>query len=240
MQAVLEYLRLGVRGLLLDVEVYRQQRDAPDALQRGAMLVLLISLLVALAALVGSVFESLTTPPAEQIEQTLYQGLTEMPWYQEAAEASPEFEAEFRQQFDQLAEAVTTIQGNVSSSALDLLLLPLTSLLGWLIYGAFAHLVARMLGGTGTLNQTLGCTALASGANLLGLVQLIPFAGVTPFAGVSGVTLLTLIGSYIAVREAHALQPGRAFWATVLGPLLLLVVFVGVVCMLAVAAPDAL
>lgn len=234
MQAVLEYLRLGVCGLLLDVETYRQQRDTPDALQRGALLVLLISLLVALAAFVGSVVESLTTPGAEQTNQRLYQGVTETSWYQEAVETIPDFEEEFRQQFNQIVESTVTIHGNVTNSALDLVLLPITALLRWLIYGAFAHLVARMLGGTGTLNQTLGCTALSAGTNLLGLVQLVPFAQ----AG--GVMLLALIANYIAVREAHALPPWRAFWATSLGPLLLLVLFIGFVCVLSVVAPGTL
>jgi hypothetical protein len=233
MQTVQDYLRLGVRGLLLDVAVYRQQREAPDALKRGMLLVMLIGLLVAVAALVGSLVESLASPPAEQVNQTIYEGLTTMPWYQETAEDVPGFEEEFRTQFDQTTDIIATLQGGIGSSAAGIGLIPLAMLLGWLISGTFAHLVARMLDGRGTLNQTLGYTALAAGANLLGIVQIVPFAQV------SGVALLSLLATYIAVREAHALQPWRAFLATLLGPLLLVLVFVGLLCVLVAIAPGA-
>jgi hypothetical protein len=75
-----------------------------------------------------------------------------------------------------------------------------------------------MAGGSGTLTQTLGCTALAAGAQVLSLIK------VVPYASVSGVLLMTLVANYLALRIAHELSPRRAFWATVAAPLLLVVV----------------
>jgi hypothetical protein len=226
-----EYLHLGVRGMLLDVEAYRQQRDAPDAFKRGALLVLFISFIVAIAALIGSLAEYLVTPDSQQFTTTLYEGLTEMPWYQEAVEERPDFAETFRQQFDQISQAVQFSQGGgITNGLTGLILIPLVSLLSWFIYGGFAHLVARMFGGSGTLKQTLACTALASGVSLLGVVQLVPFAQ----AG--GMALLALLANYLALREAHHLSPTQAFWATILGPLLLMTLFAGVFCLFTMLA----
>lgn len=233
MHAVQDYLRMGVGGLLLDVAVYHQQREAPDTLKRGVLLVVLIGLLVAIAAFLGSVAESFVRPPVDQISQTIYEGLIEMPWYQDATEDIPGFEEEFRTEFDQIANSIASLQGGFMSSIAGIALIPLIMLLGWLIYGMFTHLAARLLGGSGTLKQTLGCTALSAGANLLGIVQIVPFAQV------SGVALLSLLANYIAVREAHALRPWRALLATILGPLLIVLVFVGLLCVLVAVAPDA-
>jgi hypothetical protein len=215
-----EYLRLGVGGLLLNEEVYRQQRDDPNGLRRGFVLVLIVGLLVGMASTVGYVVEWLARPESSIVEATIYDGLTAMPWYLNVSGLSG-FPEQFRETFEQgaaLAQLMTQA---------DLLMVgitPLAYLLTWVSYGLFTHLVARSFGGKATLRETLRCTALAVGANLLALVQLVPFAQV------SGSLVLALAASYIAVREAHGLRAVPAFWATMLAPIVLLVVLVVAVC----------
>jgi hypothetical protein len=221
-----DYLRLGVRGLLLEPGVYRQQRDAPDTLRQGLMLVLLVGVLVGVATTLGHVGEWLVSPPQAMVQRTVYEGLTEMPWYQNVSFIVPDFEETFKQQFDIVFGIMTLLDdrgGSLTMALVNGVATPLLYLVTWLVYGLVAHVGARGLGGKGTLQQTLGCTALAAGANLLALVQ------VVPFAQAGGVLIVALLANYLALREAHTLTPWRAFWAAMLGPLLLVVLVVLVV-----------
>jgi hypothetical protein len=87
----------------------------------------------------------------------------------------------------------------------------LTAVLGWLVYGLVAHAFARLFKGAGTLNQTLGTTALAYTPWLfMGL-------GVVPFFVMGGVLgTWQLICRYKALRSVHHLRWGPAVWATLL------------------------
>lgn len=217
MQSLISLLRLGVGGMLLDPQAYRAQRDAPDGLRRGLLLVLVVGLLVGVAALVGSVLESLAQPSPTAIVDTVYAGVRALPWYAEQAAADPGFAAAFDASFDNSVANISLITGGgVAGGLTQLVLSPLLGVLGWLIGGLLAHAAARALGGRAGLRQTLSATALASGVGLLGLVQ------VVPFAQAAGTTLLGLLATYVAIREAHGLSPWRSFWATLAGPLLLL------------------
>jgi len=67
------------------------------------------------------------------------------------------------------------------------------------------------LRGTGSLNQTLGTTALAFSPLLLRGLGFIPF-----FAIGGAINTWQLICRYKALRSVHGLSWGRTFWATVL------------------------
>lgn len=222
MESLSTILRLGLGGLLLDARAFQAQRDAPDGLRRGFLLVALVGLLLGLAGWVGDLGEYLTAPDPEVFRETLYRGLTSMPIYRRLAASDPELAAVIDQAFSQ--PQVAALGPAPLIGAVGLLTTPLLHLLGWVLFGAIVHLVARAFGGTARFGQTLACTALASGASLLALVQ------VVPYAQVSATTLLGLLATFVAVREAHGLPPGRAFWAVALGPLLLAVLGAGLFC----------
>lgn len=225
MQSVISLFRLGLGGLFLEPQAYREQRDSPDGLRRGFVLVALFGLLVGLAALLGDLIEYLAQPRTETIIKTVYDGLRVMPWYSDLAEISPGFPAQFDRIFDQIQRTITLASGGgLFGSLAGLLTTPLLHVLGWLIFGTVAHLMARAFGGTGSFSQTLACTALAAGTNMLGLVQIIPFAQWT------GTAILGLLACYVAIREAHQLPPWRAFWATIIGPLVLGLLLIGIFC----------
>jgi hypothetical protein len=222
MESLSTIFRLGLSGLLLDARAFRAQREAPDGLVRGFILVALVGILVGAAAWIGSVGEFLTTPDRALVTTTLYKGLTGLPIFKELVAASPEVGTAFEQGF---ANPQTGFFApSPLTGAVGLLTTPLFAVIGWLLIGAIVHIAARAFGGTATFGQTLACTALASGANLLALVQVIPYAQV-------GATwILGLLATYVAVREAHALPPARTFWAVALGPLLLAVIGGGLLC----------
>lgn len=225
MQSVVSLFRLGIDGLLLDSQAYRSQRDSPDGLRRGFVLVALIGLLVGVAALVGDLGELVTQPRPEAVTQAVYDGLRNMPWFADLSAIDAQFPAQFDQIFAQVTQAIQAISGGgLVGSLAGVITTPLGMVIGWLLFGAVAHLMARALGGRATFGQTLACTALAAGVNILGLIQLVPYAQL------SGTALLGLVASYVAIREAHGLPPWRAFWATVLGPALLVLLLFALGC----------
>ncbi|MCG8346478.1 MAG: hypothetical protein MI924_01695 [Chloroflexales bacterium] len=63
--------------------------------------------------------------------------------------------------------------------------------------------------------------ALATGVNILAIIQIVPFAQPSLLA----IPLFSLIANYVALREAHQLAPWPAFWATFSGPLLVGLLF---------------
>lgn len=214
-----EYMRLGVGGLLLETDAFRQQREATDRVKRGFLLVLLVGLLVGFASMIGQIGETLASRNRETVNQTIYDGLTRMPWYVNLHTSTPGFAETFQQNFDTITQVLDMVEGtSITGGVISFVATPLLFLATWLVYGLVAHPIARLLGGSGTLGHTLGCTALAAGANLLAVVQ------VVPFVQTGGIILLVLLANYVAIREAHTLSPWRALWATLFGPILLLLI----------------
>ena len=234
MQSVLSLFRLGIDGLLLNPLAYREQRDSPDGLRRGFALVAIIGLLVGVAATIGHLGEYVSQPSSTAITKAAYDGLRAMPWFTQLSKLDSTFPTRFDQQFAQMSQSIQTISGgSLISSLAGVITTPLIMVVGWLLSGGIAHLMARALGGRAAFSQTLACTALAAGVNILSVVQVIPFAQVT------GTTLLGLVASYVAIREAHGLPPWRAFWATMLGPVLLALILVGLGCVVIALALGA-
>lgn len=102
---------------------------------------------------------------------------------------------------------------------LTLVVTPLTFIAQWALYGLLCHLMAKALGGTGSVSQTMGVTALGMAPRILLVVTGVPFASV-------GYLLLQVWGILIAYRGlevAHDLDVRKA--ATVaLFPIFLLTV----------------
>lgn len=228
MESLATIFRLALGGLLLDARVYHAQRESPVGVQRALVVVLLVGLSVGLAAWLGDLGEYLTQPDPRATRDTLYAGLTAMPWYDQLAAESLEFVATFEQLFADPANF--TLTANPLAGAPGILLTPLIGLVSWVIGGSVAHIAARAFGGTARYAQTLACSGLATGVNLLGLVQIVPYAEQIPGALWLSTTLFGLLASYVAVREAHALAPWRSFWAVLVGPLLAGVLVVGLYC----------
>jgi hypothetical protein len=148
-----------------------------------------------------------------------------MPWFNQISTLDSKFPAQFDQLFTQITQIIQIVSGGgLIGSLAGVFTTPLIMLVSWLLFGAIAHLTARALGGRAIFSQTLACTALAAGVNILGIVQ------VVPFAQVAGTAIFGLVASYVAIREAHELPPWRAFWATMLGPALLVIILIGFAC----------
>ena len=89
----------------------------------------------------------------------------------------------------------------------------MTTLIFWLVYAAFAQVLARWFGGEAGYKQLAGALALSYAPLLILVVELWPGATVP-------VTLmfpLLLVFKYLAIRRTHGLSPGYTLAAT-LGP----------------------
>jgi hypothetical protein len=205
-------MRLVLRALFLDPAAYDAMRDDDNPFIEGAFLIVLVGVATALLNLIGQVLAWATTPNIDAVKQIVLNAYRQMPWFNSIAN-NPQALAQFNRYWDLGWQIFPRLFGapDPASAALNILAWPVVALLAWLIYGLLVFLFARLLRGTGTLNQTLGTTALAVTPLLLRGFGLIPFLTI-------GALLNTwqLLCRYRAVRSVHRLSVGRAAWATIL------------------------
>jgi hypothetical protein len=225
-------IRLAWAALFLNEGPYAEMRDSPDVVLRGLGLVLVVAVAVALVGLVGTTLEWATTPGMRDVQQVVWEGLQQMPWYRQL-QRNPEFREQFPQQFEMGWRILPHLLGapDIARAALRIVLLPLGLALAWFLYGVVAHLFARLLGGQGSVGQTLGCTALAVAPQLLNLVTFFPYLVV---GGVVGTW--TILCRYVALKTSHRLTWSRALAATLLPYAVLAVVVSFFACLAGVAA----
>jgi len=205
-------LNLVLQALFLDGDAYDQLRDDDNPFIEGLFLVVIIAAGVALLSFVGQVLAWISIPSMGAIKEVILRTLQQMPWWSAMAENAQAYESFLRswdmgwRVFPALFGAPDPLQG-----AANLLIMPITAVLGWLVYGLLGHAFAKLFKGVGTLSQTMGTTALAYTPWLFyGL-------GIVPFFVVGGVVgTWQLICRYKALRSAHHLSWGLAFWATLL------------------------
>jgi hypothetical protein len=208
---------LAGRALFLRTDAYEEMREARNPFVTGLLIIVIVGLIIAFAGLVGTVLEWASSPDMGAVQDVVYQGLIKMPWYQEQIALMPDFANTFKEWYER-GWSFARLFGSTSlgSAAGNIILTPLGLIIGWLIYGLLAHFFARLLKGEANLGQTLGCIALAVGPQVLKAAEVLPFVSV---GGVVGTWVL--ICRYVALKQAHRLTWGRAFWATVL-PILVL------------------
>jgi hypothetical protein len=221
MERISRFAGLVTRGLFLDTDAYEEMSEARNPFVEGLFVIAVVGVIIALAAIVGTTLEWASSPSLAAIRQTVYDGITNMPWFQDLErEVGSEFLQMFQAQWDWNWRIVNTFVPTPLSSLAGIIATPLRLIITWLIYGLLAHLFARWLGGEANLSQTLGTTALAVAPQLLNLVGLLPYVLVGGVVATWG-----LMCRYVALKQAHRLTWGRAFWATVLPRLVLWLLF---------------
>ena len=158
------------------------------------------------------------------MKQTVLDGLRNMPWFGQMVQAGGQQALDMFNRFYDLGwQIFPRLAGypDVGNAALNIVLFPVEMILLWLIWGVVAHFAARLLGGKGTLTQTLGATALAEAPQLLSLVTVIPFVVV---GGVIGTW--QMLCRYTALKTVHGLSWQRAVAATLLPGILFGIVII--------------
>ena len=215
MNLLQETFSLGLGALFLKTDSYEEMRSAPNPLAKGAKFIIVLGVIVAALMLVGSLLEWSTSRSLSDIRPIIDEEIRKMPWYEQIS-GQPEAVAQFEQIYNSIWQGIETAFGSPLLNAfLGLLTVPIGLLLRWLIYDLVAYLFARLLGGQGSLGQTLGCMALAAAPQMLSGLKFLPYVTI------AGLGTWTLVCSYLALRISGQLSPWRAFWAALL-PMLLL------------------
>jgi hypothetical protein len=216
-------LNLVLRALFLDGDAYAELRDDDNPFIEGLFLLVIIGVVTAVLGLLGQLLAWASTPDLNAIKEIVLQNLQRMSWWPLMA-ASPGGLEQFQRWYDLGWQIFPALFGAPSPAraAFNIVAWPAGMLLSWLFYGILAHLFARLFRGTGTLGQTFGTTALAWTPLLLRGLEIVPFL-------VIGGVLSTwqLICRYKAIRMAHKLSWGAAFWATLLPFLVYLLLWIG-------------
>jgi hypothetical protein len=225
MYGPLAAIQLCFGALLLRSEAYEDMRDLPSPFTKGLVLILVVGLAVSVVAIVGETLEWATTPDLVAIKEAMYEGLRETDWYQERA-GTEGFAVAVRQQYEWVWRFLPYVLPAPSpvSAGVKVVTTPLWWEVSWLVFGLLGYLSARLLGGQGTLAQTLGCTALAVAPRLLGLAAIFPYV---QLGGV--ISIWALICNYLALKAAQRLSSTRAFWATLLPFIIVVLLVVGLV-----------
>jgi hypothetical protein len=213
------------RALFLDDAAYDAMRDDDNPYIEGLVLVVLIGAITALLSAIGQLIHWASMPSITSIQTVVLQALQTMDWWPSVAN-NPAAIAQFNYWWNLGWRYLPTLFGAPSPlrAGFDVLLWPTVAVLTWLIYGLLAFGFARLLNGRGTLNQTLGTTALAATPFMLRGLGFIPFL---TFG--TALSLWELICRYKAVRRTHELTWQRALWATVLPFVVYLIVWVVVI-----------
>jgi len=227
MDGLVDSLRLGWQALLLREEAYERMRAAASPVVKGLIFIVVLGAAIALLGFVGDVLEWATTPDLVAIKDTVYDYLTQMPWWEMADGASPQFRQEFERWYEWgWTFGLAAGKPNLGFGVASIILTPLGLVVRWLIYGLLAYLFARWLGGAADLGETLGVLALAAAPQVLQTLTILPYVSVGSLVAVWGV-----LCAYLGIKTAHRLPWHRAAWATLLPFLLALFIMFFASCL---------
>jgi hypothetical protein len=224
MQAITKPFGLLWDALFLQREAYARMRDDDNPFVEGLFVLVVLGVALGLVGIVGATLEWASSPNIAEIRDTVLTNLQQMPWWQ-FMQQSAEAEATWYQIWNGIWDVIQATAPSPAGSLLGIVTVPLGLIVTWLIYGLLAYLFARLLGGLGTLNQTLGATALAAAPQLLNLLTVLPF--VVMFS----LGTWTLLCNYMALRTVHGLNWQRSVAAAILPSvvLVLLAVVIGAI-----------
>ncbi|PDW03880.1 Yip1 family protein [Candidatus Viridilinea mediisalina] len=226
-------------ALTLNRNVMLGLREAPDGVRRGFLLILFVGLLVGAVNGINDLIRSAT--PERTVQNLRNQVNTQMnqlvltsnsPATADITRVVNENKEPFFTMMEELLALQTPLPRPV---ALVFQLLAATvsrplSYLGWMLLGAVAaHIIARQLGGQGSIQQMVALGSLSVAPRALDALAFIPIMGGT-FSMIAWVWGLVVM--ITATSVAHRLDVGKAAMAVLFIPLLLIVLGFFSLCML--------
>lgn len=209
MQAITKPFGLLWDALFLQRDAYARMRDDDNPFVEGLFVLVVLGVTLGLLGIVGATLEWASTPNIGDIRDAVLTNLQTMGWWQ-FLQQDPQVEATWYQIWNAIWDASAAMAPSPARSLLGIVAVPLGLIIAWLIYGLLAHLFARLLGGLGTLNQTLGATALAAAPQLLNVLTVLPFVVIFSLG------TWTLLCNYMALRTVHGLNWQRSVAAALL------------------------
>jgi len=202
-----------VRGAItLDIPTLVRFRDTQDVFRRGIIILILVGLVLGAVEFAVVFVGSFIGPSAEaqlaEMRQNFDQQLQFMP-----PEAAQAFEQQFLSNFEvgiEIAQEIVALPtplpkvvGTLFEALGAWVSQPLVMLGGFLAYGIWVMLAAKLLGGSGRLQEFLGVAALSSVPYLLLVLKWVPCLG-----GVLG--LVAWVWSIVIWVAAAAVASGWA------------------------------
>jgi hypothetical protein len=180
-----ELLKTLRGAVALDISTLVQFRDGRDVFRRGVTVLVLVALMVGAVAFILDFVGGLIAPSFDQEIGDITAAFDT--WFQFMPEESPGFREEVTEALSgaleiarsvdalptRLPRPLTTFFGALASWVGR----PLTMLGGFLAYGIWVMLAAKLLGGRGRLQEFLGTAALSSGPYLLLVLERVPCLG---------------------------------------------------------------
>lgn len=202
-------------ALLLNYRAFDKVKAAKDPLRRGLTILGLILLLLLVARGLQLLLGYLTTPRFDVLSADILDQVTGLNWYTEQATANPAFAQQFALAYEAVWQLIRVVGGFPSALGTIVALVSTAGslLLGWLLYGSLAHVLARWFGGNAPLKQFLGPLALSYAPMLLFGLAFIPGLEI----GGTLVFLYMLTTKFIAIRRTYLLSPGYSL-AVLLAP----------------------
>ncbi len=207
-----EIITLFRGALTLDAKKFGDLKAAPDVFRKGFLFVVVVGLIVGIVLGLVATVQGLTTSPAAEIAQARQQMESSFGQFM-----PPEAAAQFLDSFNmgmRIAERIAREKA-LLPRPVEVVFKQIGFIVaypfGWLgsllLYGAFVHIFAKLLGGRGTIAQMFGVTSLAVAPHLLDALGFIPCLG-----GLLGL-IAFVWGAVIYVKgtaTAQELSAGRA------------------------------
>ena len=217
-------------ALFLEDEILIRFRGRRDVFLRGLLVLVVVSLAVGLVGAVTDLAGELVQLPLEtqerKFEEGVAEGLANIPGISPEVEESLGVAVDYARaafgmgiRVAQLPTPLPYPMGSLLRALAQVLSAPLNRIAGWMLYAMIVLVVAKAMGGRGTVQEMLGCTALYAVPHFLNVLGFIRCVG--------GILWLVSVawGAIIyvkAVAIAHEFDTGRALVAVVLPVLVLL------------------
>jgi hypothetical protein len=202
-------------AVLLRADVYTAVSEAPIPSRRGFGILLIMLFVVSLAQVAGALFDVATLPRVELVQDALYEAITGLAIFQNAAAANPAFANGFSTVYNIFWLFLRWFGGYPSLGGTLILALAsfISGIFAWLTYGFIGFYVARAFGAKiEKMGDFLGLMGLAFAPLILNAADMIPGL-VVPDALI---LLWFLAAVYQAVHSTYQLSWWRAALIVVL------------------------
>jgi hypothetical protein len=182
-ERILYYAELWTGGMFLQDEAFVYMRERRNPFASGLLYVVLLGVIVALANILGAVASYATSPSLDAVKNTVFVHLQAMPFYEQMVpQTQRAFDSGFNQFWDVFGPVFAQYPDSpqqIAQLLMSVLTIPLGLVIGWLIYGGLAHVIARKWNPEISFAEMLAPLSLAVSPQLLNVLNVFPNVNVS-------------------------------------------------------------
>ena len=187
-----EIIQLCGGALLLDTQTFTNLKNSATVFQKGVLVIVVISLIVGLITSAVGFVQEVTAPAPEEQRSEVERGtdraseIVELlgdridPETQERLRGYITSGMEVGSRIAETPAPLPAMAGDLFEAVGQFVSYPFGWMSTWMLYGLLVLVAAKILGGRATVQQMLGCTALAAVPFILGVFGFIPQLGYWP------------------------------------------------------------